>query len=153
MVYRSFLVLGLLLSGGCSRAPQGPGGGDGNAGPSEMDLYEVVVRHLLPRAGGAGAGRPTVYIALPDDVPADRFCARFKDQAVAVRPLPGAGALPRGDYVIRIQSVSGANVQWQGPGKVRVFVLDYPAGETLKCGTPYPVPLARVGGRWVVVPG
>lgn len=153
-MHRTILVVGLLLAEGCSRGPQGPAGGGGPEGPSELDLYEVVVRHLLPRAGGgAGGGRPVVYVGLPDDAPAECFCARFKDQAAAVRPLAGGAPLPRGAYVIRIQSVSGANVQWQGPDKVRVFVLDYPAGETLKCGTPYPVPLARVGGRWVVVPG
>ena len=109
-----------------------------------------MVRHLLSRPGGVVP--QTAYVSLPDGAPADEFCQRFKDQPIAVLPFPGKvqGAVPAGAYVINIQSISGAKYQREGPDRARVFVLDYPAGETLKCGTPYPVPLRRENGRWKV---
>jgi hypothetical protein len=148
MTRRILPLFCLLLPLGCSnRSSDDPLGPDGK--PAEWQLYEPVVRHLLPRAG---AGAQAAYVSLPDGAPADEFCQRFKDQPIAVLPFPGngQGAVPAGAYIINIQSISGQKFQREGPDRARVFVLDHPAGEALKCGTPYPVPLRRANGRWTV---
>jgi hypothetical protein len=135
-----------------------PGGSSGGTRPfgslPELDLYEPVVRFLLPRAAAAaGAKRPVVYIGLPDAESAGQFCDRFRGQPVAVLPWSGDPAQVPGEaaYFIRISTVSGEKVQWEGPDQARVFVLDYPVARPPDCGTPYPVRVRREGGRWAVV--
>jgi hypothetical protein len=140
----------LLLAGCADNNPvQNPMGGS-----AEWDLYEPVVRQVLPRAEAAAAGkRPVVYVELPDGAPAAEFCRRFDKERVGVRPLSGAPKEVPGEaaYILRFSSVSGDNVQWEGQDQGRVFVLDYPASSMPTCGTPYPFRLRRNGERWVVV--
>jgi hypothetical protein len=147
MARRWLFVVVALVPAGCSDS--NPSGGS-----QEMDAYEAAVRFVLPRAAqAAGNKRPVVYLDLEDKDAAKQLCRRFKDHAFPVIPLeskprqaPGQAA-----YVIRISAVSGEKVQWEGPDQARVFLLDHPAGETLKCGTPYPVRVRRQGARWKVV--
>jgi hypothetical protein len=139
----------------CVLLPDGAIGGIPPGGsPTEFDLYEPVVRFLLPRAAAAaGDKRPAIYVLLPEEGSAEEFCRRFHGQAIAVLPWSGDLAPAPGEaaYLIRISHVSGEKVQWEGPDQGRVFVLDYPVGQTPKCGTPYPVRVRRAGGQWAVV--
>jgi hypothetical protein len=152
MIRRLLLALPFLLLAGCSG---GGFGGDSGAGSSEnaggspeLDLYEAVVRHLLPRAQeAAGEKRPAVHVFLPPGADMEKFCRRFEGGPVPVlsRLADAAGDPDQSAYLIRIDgSGSGA------AGEVRVFVRDYPASETPRCGTPYPISLRRQGDRWVV---
>jgi hypothetical protein len=144
--------LSVLLPGDTAGGGGPPRGKMPTGSPPEFDLYEPVVRSLLPRAAAAGPRRPVVYIGLPEGDSAEAFCRRFRGQPVAVRPWSGDGKDAPGDaaYLIHIQEVSGAKVQWEGLHQARVFVLDYPARQPPTCGTPYPVRVRREGGRWVV---
>src|SRR3954447_2036463 len=142
----SVAVCSLLLSGcwntpgGGAGMPDSGGAGGGPTGlgadPPEWDLYEPVVRHLLPAtAAGAGGGRATVYVGLPDGGPAERFCRRFRGQPVPVLPLPAGREAPGGGpaAVIQISEVSGEKVQWEGADRARVFVRTYAVGEQPFC--------------------
>src|SRR5262249_42689257 len=123
-------------------------------GATDLDLFETAVRHLSPRAEAAANGkRATVYVELPDGAPAAEFCRRFDKERIPVLPWPGAVKEAPGQaaYVIRFASVSGENVQWEGPDQGRVFVLDHPLSTTPCCGTPYPIRLRRNAGRWAAV--
>jgi hypothetical protein len=152
LVWLCLLLPGELAGDGATDG--GPSGGKALTGsPPEFDLYEPVVRSLLPRAAAAaGPGRPVVYVGLPEGDSAEAFCRRFRGQPVAVRPLSGDGkdSAGQGAYLIYINEVSGAKVQWEGSHQARVFVLDYPARQPPTCGTPYPVRVRREGGQWVV---
>jgi hypothetical protein len=122
--------------------------------PAEFDLYEPVVRFLLPRAEAAAGPRPPVaYVSLPEGDSAEQFCRRFQGQAVAVKAWPGNGVPPFAptDYFIHISQVSGKKAQWENPDQARVFVRDYSAAQLSDCGTPYPIRLRRESGRWVIV--
>ena len=151
---RHFLLLTCaVITGGC--AENNPINGPlNNVGNKDFDLFEAAVRHVLPRAEReAGGKKAVVYVELPDAAPAAEFCRRFDGQRVPVRPLvadPKAGP-GEAAYLVRFSSVSGENVQWEGTDQGRVFLLDYPAGQSLKCGTPYPMRLRNNGGRWEVV--
>jgi hypothetical protein len=141
MIRRCLLVAIVLLPAGCSGNP-----GDPEAAP-EADAREAVVRYLLPRATKAGGERAIAYLQMNDRAEAERFCARLRDQPVAVRPYPEDGQLPAepGAYVVRVSDVYG------GVNEARVMVLDYPASAPPRCGTPYPVRVRRDADRWVVV--
>jgi hypothetical protein len=139
------LIVCVLWASGCGdRAGDGFGG---VAGPPEWELYEPVVRHLLPRATAAKAA--VVRLSLPEGGDTALFCRRFADAAVPVRPAAADRREPDA-YLIKIYDISGEKVQWQGPDSARVFVLDHHASESLRCGTPYPVPVHRDDNRWVV---
>ena len=115
----------------------------------ELDLYEPVVRHLLPRAQSAAAGKaPAAYVSLPGGADVEKFCRRFQGGPVPVLPLPAKveDDPGRAAYIIEIKGTSGGM-----KGEVRAMILDYPATSPPRCGTPYPVPLRREGGRWLVV--
>src|SRR5262245_56113451 len=141
----AILMACVLLTSGCGDRPGG--GFGGIVGPAEWELYEPVVRYLLPRAEKAKA--TVVRISLPEGGDRELFCRRFADAPVPVRAAPAERPEPDA-YLIRIADVSGEKVQWEGPDNARVFVLDHPASETLRCGTPYPIPLRREAGRWVI---
>ena len=151
---RHFLLLACaVITAGC--AENNPINGPvNNGGNKDSDLFEAVVRHVIPRAEReAGGKKPVVYVELPDGAPAADFCRRFEGQRVPVRPLVGDPKAKPGEaaYLVRFSSVSGENVQWEGTDQGRVFLLDYPAGQSLKCGTPYPMRLRKNAGRWEVV--
>jgi hypothetical protein len=128
------LLVGCLVVAGCSFAP---GSGSDPYGPPE-----AVVKFLLPRAAGA-----TVYIALPDGDPPAEFLGRFANNPTPVlagSKVPAAGG-PAG-YSIKIHGMN-----WDGPDTYRIFVLDHPTGEVLKCGTPYPIVVKKQAGVWTVI--
>jgi hypothetical protein len=141
----AILIACVVLTSGCGERPEG--GFGAAAGAPEWELYEPVVRFLLPRAEKAKAA--VVRLSLPEGSDTALFCRRFAEAPVPVRPAPAERPEPDA-YLIRIYDVSGERVQWQGPDNARVFVLDHSASETLRCGTPYPIPLRREGNRWVV---
>jgi hypothetical protein len=144
MIRRFLLVVPFLLLAGCS-------GGDSaeNAGASpELDVYEAVVLYLLPRAEAAAEGKPAVvHVSLPPEVDAEKFCRRFQGRPVPVLPrsADSDGDPGRAAYVIRISGSESGTA-----GQVRVFVLDHPASQPPRCGTPYPLPLRRQADRWVI---
>src|SRR5262249_56482653 len=89
----------------------GRGGGLGGLGaPREGELYEPVVRYLLPRAAETKAA--VVRLSLPEGSNTELFCRRFADAPVPVRAAPAEGPEPDA-YLIRIADVSGEKVQWQ----------------------------------------
>jgi hypothetical protein len=58
--------------------------------------------------------------------------------------LPGDDATVAA-HLVHVQG----EVQWLSPEQPRVFVRSHRADETLRCGTPWPIPLKRENGRWV----
>jgi hypothetical protein len=159
----SLCVACAFLAAGCADnpAPGQPGGAPTNPGnqpppkvqadPPEWELYAAVVSHVAPRVKDNVKGATVVLVALPEGNATEKFCGRFKDQAIPVRPFPRDGKFdPKGAYLIQIQDISGEKYQKQGADGARVFLRAFPADEPQKCGTPYPVVLRRIDGRWKV---
>jgi hypothetical protein len=128
---------------GCSEGePATPDGAD-------LDLYEPVLRKLVSGPAMDANGMKIVYyVSLGDEDSPEKLLARFRGHKPPVEPAshyrPDNRAVAA--HMVRFQQ----EVQWLDADHPRVFVLSYPAAETLKCGTPYPVALRRDGNRWVV---
>lgn len=139
-MFRLCLAAACVAAIGCS-------GGLLSIDPPEYDLYEAALRQVATGpANDAGGARVVYYVEVDGAGPAGLF-ARFRGSAPAVEPASG---YRKDDATVAAHLVHvQGEVQWQATDRARVFVRSHRADQVLDCGTPWPIPLRKVGGRWV----
>ena len=107
------------------------------------------VRHEVSNFNAASPPPQAYYVDIDGAAPPPAFLARFDDLPVKVHtnyPNMTHHDIDNTTVLIHLH-----DVYHDGSDQARVMVLTHHAGETLKCGTPYPVPLVRTNGKWSAV--